>query len=1631
MPKTASAKPKIKAPRTLATGGGNATASGVNFQQSLGAVFGLWLVTETPVDPRLQLGDAKITALRMETEAPLDDTFAATSDGGIICSQAKNTLSLSDSLTSEFGKTVDQIVRQWRLCRDGTGDLGWNRPLDPVKDRLLIVVGPGSPATTRSNLAKGLEARRQPGAPVLTVPETKALSQFDACVQLAWAATGTTEPLTDEILQTISRLTYVYTIDPEGPDRGAWAATLGPALQTPADGPSAFNLLERVTGDLMSARGGRTLSTLRADLMARGARLAARLDFRKDIDALTTYSARTEQALAGLEVVEAEVGVLVGIARHCQSAVNAAALGGDLLLIGEPGAGKSAVINALGRALRSRGSDVVQFAVDRFSVESLEGISRVLGLDHDLPAVLGSWDGPEPAFLLIDALDASRGRSGEAAFKRLIESVVELGGRWRVVASIRTFDLRLGKNFRSLFKGTPPEKMLRGDGFENVRHIQIPPWSDDEFAELLIRTPRLAKVLAHCSTKLRELAMVPFNTRLLANLVTTGAVSRDFTAIDSQITLLNLYWDRRVRDHGVAAEVCLRNVVEDMVAARTLRAQRIKVAAANPATLDMLTSEGVLVVTNAERSVHFRHHLLFDYVASRVFLDPDGIVAGSATFPKAEGLGLVLAPAMGFLLQALWAEDTDHRRFWTAVSNLLGAPSCDPVIRSIAARMAAELPVARGDVDAFAAMINSSSAAAIAALPHVAGAMAVRLEDEPSVPLAPWVHLELALSARPGLITGVLRMMAFMLNDRVRDPILRADLGSAVRALLTYGFTLDDSQALATPAIGFVSDTIMTDVGASVALLRQALSKDRFDRFAPLELPALARKIEQIATASPGFAVEVYQGAFAGQVIENRQTSISGSRILNLTSNAKQDFESARWSLKEYFPRFLADSPVEGTKALMQAIEGYVAREHPPSEDLKDLSFTVDNAAVHLQPDYSHIWAHDPHPEHAQDADELLSQFLTWLETGEESAVLAAVDYAAPLCRLGVLWSRFFMAAALRGGVLAQRLRPYAARPEFLLASDTRKDAIDLLAAQYEQLPEAERRALEADLLARPFDEYVHPELVKEGFLRRLFGTIGSEQLATDEARTVLAAAPEGETTNNRLYSITSGWVAAGDDYRWLNQEAREDPAVREAIADLDLVREKLRLGAGDDEPVEDLEAAISALGDLRNRLNDEAIPDRGLLHRAEGSFAQGLHKLVKSDHIGPDTGHNTVALLVGWIKDASRLSNPEVDEDTETKFEEFSSWSSPSARLEAAEAALDLCPKWPGAYLQLESLIDRMLTDPHPAVRMTTSVHLVRIWDIDRDGFWQRAAQIVQTEANRSVLVTFISETLGRLVWHGVEREVADLVLPLVDRFPTTDPRNKTIRHHLVQRSLQLWFRFGLKDAAVQVHTWFDNAADNPEAVRDGIQWLRAAFTAGLRPEDKPDFAIQRPLAVSLLGKAVSQAGVALDRYKKLPEPSEAQTARARQMMQIIDTACQQLYFGSGAFRHGNDNPPLLTPESAAVFLHETAPILRQIGQHGGPHTLYYLIQLLENLVEADPAGVFDLIAAAVLQGGQETGYQFEHLASDLMVKLVGRFLADHKEIFDNPQRRTDLVDTLEVFVSAGWPSIRRLFYRLPELLQ
>jgi hypothetical protein len=152
-----------------------------------------------------------------------------------------------------------------------------------------------------------------------------------------------------------------------------------------------------------------------------------------------------------------------------------------------------------------------------------------------------------------------------------------------------------------------------------------------------------------------------------------------------------------------------------------------------------------------------------------------------------------------------------------------------------------------------------------------------------------------------------------------------------------------------------------------------------------------------------------------------------------------------------------------------------------------------------------------------------------------------------------------------------------------------------------------------------------------------------------------------------------------------------------------------------------------------------------------------------------------------------------------------------------------------------------------------------------------------------------------------------------------------------------------------------------------------------------------------------------------------------------ILNNISDQLYFASGAFRGGQREGQVALDEIALkmAFLADTANVLRRIGDVGPPATIYRLIDLLDFLAPGDPAQVFDLVAHALLGAGKRHGYQLESLGADRFVQIIGRFLADNRDIFTADARRRDLIACLDVFSEVGWPAARRLLYRLPELLR
>ena len=1605
--------------------GGSAAAGGFEFQAKLGAVFGLQLLAQRPVDHSLGLGAAVPAWIRFESEAPVDDILVATSRDGFIAVQAKTSVDLSPNSKGGLAKTIQQFVRHWLECRDGDRTDLWNRPLDPARDRLVLAVGPSAPSSIRLDLPAALRSLSQPAPIALNKGEDRALHVFKSCVEAAWVAT-TSERIPAQLLGELAALIRVITFDPDGTNSQA-LDTMAAVVVEPPQARPLINALAVIFKRWMTQRGGGDLAQLRQALVAESIPLRAPPQFDRDIKKLNAHSLQIGVDLQNYERIEQADGV-IKITRDCQPAALAAARDGSLLLIGEPGAGKSAVINTLARELREHG-DVVEMAVDRYSVQDLAGLQRELDLDHDLVSVLQAWDGPTDGWLVIDALDATRGGTGEGAFRTLIERVLALKGRWKVIASIRTFDLRMGVRLRELFKGQPADADYQDSTFSMVRHLAVPSWSADEFHRVLDQAPHLRRALAGAPVKLQQLAMVPFNTRLIGELLNSGMTTDAFVHLASQAGLLRLYWDHRITPLGVAADACLMRVAESMVDGRTLRTPTTSIATSDPEALNSLLHHGVLARVENDRYVQFRHHLIFDYAASRLLMDVDGIVSGAKEYLRGETVGLMLAPALGFLLQELWSSENNRERFWTAVERILGNPNGDPIFRSVAGRLSAELPETPQDVHAIAVHTAARSEHAATALRHMVAALAVRVEDTPEVNLTPWAALAGELAGCVHAVPYVLGSLIHVLVSTARPPQTGDELGLAARALLRFALAPDSKMAAST-VIPRVVSTYTTNPAESRALLERIFLPARAATHNWDDVPALCREIAPLIGADPDFAADVYGWTFEGSVAESVTTSIGGSRskILSLSSNSVQDYSMALYSLAEFYPKFLNAHPQPATRALIAAVEGFIRRKHS-SEGQGLVRRTINGVEFQLVADNSHVWAHDPDRSFGHDGEALMVKFLGAFVELPEGVAHAVADQIARTAKWGFLWSRLFLAAVRRGDSCVDLLWPIAATEEWLTQHETRKDAIDLVATGYAGRSTEERESLESSVASFAMEGFKDPDGARSALMHRLFSAIGRPQLATNQAKAMLDAMPADtlgrSQKNERLVRFTSRSVPA-EPYFWIRDLDKSLPGNAAAIAALEAAKAVNQAqrgnqavatdrGTGTKEALALLEAVATSLQatDVHPalRLNGEGLIGEGCAHLAQGE------RLVATDQFDP--ADRFLALL----RIAGTSANPEVDDTTESKYERSQSWGGPAARIEAATAALDVCLQREDLYPCLKLDIDRLLNDPHPATRSQCIAHLVRLWSIDQEGFWSRLTSRLRDETNLAVL----KSTVGVLhsVIHADPKRAELLIYDLMARYVGT-PKESDVEDMLSHLFAILHVTYDRAAADARLTEWIDSPADHSRALGTILYTLREAVVLGLQPNQVGNDDLRRR-SQALMHRIVVAANAPLaaaDFSQSLPED---EITRLRACAELVDKAAMQLYFATERATGGAG----IADAACADFLNEVLPTLEVIGSQPNAHTIYQLLQLIELLAPQDPSKAFDLTAHAIRTGGSRGGYQFEALGADLMVRLVSGFLADNKEIFEDEARRQALVDCLEIFMEAGWTSARKLLYRLPELMQ
>lgn len=1659
------------------TGGGTATQAGINYQNRVAAWLAVRILAEQDASPLWGLpASNSLEFIRCETEQPVDDIMIGTSDGGHAFIQVKRSLSMDSSEDSALASTISQFIRQFVAYHDAPrGARPWERPLDEARDRLVLITSSRSPASVRENLPSVLRRLRtltpdqaiEDGA--TSAPERNALNALMTHIRQSWQSTAGAEP-SDADLRNIIRFlrVQVLNVEAEGDaEREAKDLLRRSVVRNVIQTDSAWNALVDACARYATSRGGADREQLQHVLLSEEITLNAPRSYRDDIDRLRRYSQATLESVAELSKLRIGNSHEVKIDRPSTRALRGGVEEGHVVVVGEPGAGKSGALHDLVESLQSEGRDVVFFAVDRLQARSLGELRNELDLTHDIEEVLRNWPGEGSAFLVTDALDAARNDQSAQTLRNLLADTLRQGNRWRVIASIRKFDLRHDVHLQKLFAGDPVSREFRDPDFWNIRHLNVPTLSSEEFAAACQQSPELLalflSIIEGGHFALLSLLLNPFNLHLVGELLGSGIGTESLTPITTQLQLLDRFWQERVEhsrseSRGDEREAVLLRAVEIMVEARSLRADRAEVIGASSSgnTLRDLQSSYVLdewrpAPDSAPNRyiITFAHHVLFDYAVERLMLrgDPGRMVA---RFEQDEELVVAIRPSLLFHFQHEWESQETRRLFWDLVFRFMGA-SVPEVGKLVGPSVAAGLIQRAEDYRPLIERLERGDADARRqgelALRHLTRTVLISQGNlarplvGPSAP--PWSELLEQASRRIEETAYSIRPLLMRIGDLAENLTTeqRVSVGLAARRLLEFAWSKEESpdKWLVGHAVQAVCRTFESDPTASAALLRRCLEPAHLANFGYVEMPLLASEVERLVEHDPQFVEDIYSTAFTYQEDSTEQTDMSGSRILALRSDRTQDYKHALWVLAANYSRFLERSPLQALRALIAALSVYVTeRQSRRVAAEEEERFDFDGREAVIVTDYSEIW--DSGGFRDEEPLRMLDTFINYLKRLSESDAQAEtraelLDHIVAQNRHAVIWRRILEVGAEAPNTLGREIRFLAWAKPVLMSYDTTRVVGEYLEKAFGLLDVGDRERIERAILSIPDGSDGEQREAAEHRRNRLIGCLPLELIATEEAR-VLALELErqgGAPPNERRGHPTISWGRPTDEDFLAREGVPVEAEQNRRIQELRRPVQEFASNHQNTKPsADDVREVIPHLRELSEaieRADQEEVHPRQKENAAD-YLIEACEAIAKSDLINcsGEVGAFVREVLLGGADNPRPAYFPENDQS----FDEHPSWGIPAPRVDAAGGLLWLAREASCADRRLLETIDRLSRDDVPAVRFQIASRLGSLYYTAPDLMWGLIERMCREERSRGVLQGLIHDPLMRLAGPHADR-VAGLTRIIFERVGDEQGARK-VRRLCAEMFTGLYVWRDHLLAREMVFTIADDPSRHANEIHKIAFDLRGPLTKGDAEIPNPEEDALRGRAFTLMGRmlraTVDKLNALQSKNQNTREWPSEDEEEVKKFLHIADTISGEIYFASGAFddesgEADSSKVPLGEAEKSR-FLREAAPLLDELADLGVAKIAHNLVKTLEYLFEYDPPGVF-LRIARIVRAGRAGGYQYESMAVEVIVRVVSRFIAEYPHVLrEREDCRHALIETLDVFVEAGWPAAMELTYRL-----
>jgi hypothetical protein len=1636
---------------TQSSAGGSAAAGGVGHEGRCLAWAAAHMLAEVPLP--IWASGRRVTAVGGQTNRPVDDVGLVTDNDGWVTIQAKKGLQLSKAAGSPLAESLRQLVDLDVVgVPDGPSHLDVLREIDADRDLVLVLTDQSASQRIDRFLAPVTDRLRDLPAsvPLADVPqnqgEERVLRLLRDHLARSWQSSQGKDLLESDFRR-LTKLLSVRTmhLTDGGHHQLAAQVLLNDLTDDAETARRVWHALEREAQRLAEERSFLDRDTLARRLELQGINLRPVARLRADIRRLRDVTQANMRALASALTITAPEEA-VAVARKIEPAIMGA--DGSLAITGAPGTGKTVLLHALAAAT----TDVDLVVLRSDSLGPSNGQTRIeLNITHDLPEVMAGWTGNRPGLLLIDGLDQTRGMDASMWLPELAGRLSET--RWRIVATIRTFDLKHGPRWRAMFAGDAVVPDAADLDLAGVRHVVVGDLTAEELTVVQQASPELSRLLDDADTRLRSLLANPFNLDLAARLLADS--DANLVTIRSRVDLLDRYWRSQVL-HGTGDLDRVRTLhalVRHMLdrGRQAVSPLGLPAQATSPA-LEALHHNGVLRDLPAGPGgaigpVTFAHPVLFDYAVAVLALgnirQPDSLAEVLDGDPN---LAITVRPSLDYRLAIAWANDASRRGFWHLALRLTSSTSGHLLAALAAARVVAREMETFADLEELANACTGAAsdpdgtwgaaeasglvflvAAAIARHPHAQPALDIlavltsrlaahaRSTDDVNLALLAAQLPTRAVNLRPGALhAGASQEWTATAVDCMT--VALADRGDPHRApLAQFGGRL-------------LAAVASHDPHATADVISAVIAPESMQAWDVVTVLPLIEQIPEIAGTAPNLAVAIGAAIWEYEETQDISTPLIDSAILGLTSNRRQDLDGARTMVATKFPALLNADPLltAATKLFLRIAElprMYRWDNSHPTKDLPWLrtgdpleSASGDRALLEMTDAFfrklaqlaeaQDELANGPDP---RSADEIVASLLTGLHNS------------------GV-WQRLLhQVAKVNSPALNKVTLPALISPGLYAHPDTWLAAGHIAAHLSPSLAPRDHLRLEAAILG----------LVDAGTSSTDRAEI--REHLQQRARMLLNALDASKISGPICHTLANHPTGALDPLRDLSEDHHSP----------------FNSWTGETEPPKP-----GSLEDLGNRIRaaNQQSRDPNPQTRAVGlsHLVQLWGELRNAAESGAEAGDPQLADL--WLEMAERLATAtDVASEAELGAEVFSALFAalPTAATDAEEVEASWnsapAPTWglTPSTSAVQGLVNLVYRGPWRAAHEPELVAaLTPLLDSRNPVHRYLSSQALPAlHPNRNELI----EELERRLSIESDRHIATYLMRLLAGFTPTQPqRVDQILQGLAalpqwamltasssgERTLGpadqggmavgllaiLAARHDTPYACSVVSAWLNQPVENPQRV----MWTTMRLGELLNPaalSDRP--AQERTFAI--LAPSLDQLRSVFLEAERGTTSSDELRDRYTNVVKIAENLARQLYFASGAFDQRNPSSPSTPRGDQARFCALALPLLQGLSAIHYPAITQHIVQIADHVGAAQPKRLLLLAASAVTS---DKAYARELMGLDAAMHLVRRYSADYRGlVLDDPQCTAAIRGLLESFVRLGWDKAIELAEVLDEL--